>query len=83
MESTDELTDARLRTAVREAQVEAGRSLLSTILWTVLAIFSVLVGLQLVQFGGLTDGLASVGFVIAGLIVTGCSLYLLYLLHWK
>ena len=83
MESTDELPDTRIRTAVREAQVEAGRSLLSTILWTVLAIFSILVGLQLVQLGGFTGGLASVGFVLGGVVVTGCSLYLLYYLHWK
>jgi hypothetical protein len=83
MESTDELADTHIRTAVREAQFEAGRSLLSTILWTLIAIFSVFVGLQLVQLGGFTDGLASAGVILGGVVVTGCSLYLLYLLHWK
>lgn len=83
MESTDELTESRIRSAVRDAQIEAGRSLLSTILWTLVALFAVLVGLQLLQMAAATAGVTAMGFVIGGLVVTGCSLYLLYLLHWK
>jgi hypothetical protein len=47
-------------------------------------VFAVLVGLQLVQLAFSTSSvLALVGFLLAGVLVLGASLYLLYLLHWK
>lgn len=83
MEGTDDLTEPQIRSAVRDAIVDSGRSLLSTVVWTILGIFSILVGIQLIQFVSVTSGVVAVGFVGIGILVTGSSLYLLYLLHWQ
>lgn len=83
MESTDNLTEEQIRSAVRDVIFDSGRSLLSIVFWTVLCIFSILVGLQLIQFVSFTSGVVAVGFVGVGILVAGSSLYLLYLLHWQ
>ena len=82
MEKSDELTESQIRDAVRDGVLDAGRSLLSTVLWTVLASFTTLVGLQSIQLALSSSGIAAVGFAGVGLLVTGASVYLLYLLHW-
>jgi len=76
-------TERKLRRVVREEVSRAGRSLLSTAVWTVLAVLGVLVGLQSLQLALFSLGLpATVGFAAVGVVVTGCSLYLLSILHW-
>lgn len=81
MEKSDELTETQIRDAVRDGVLDAGRSLLSTVFWTILAAFATLVGLQLIQLAFSSSGLASVGFAGVGVLVAGSSVYLLYLLH--
>ncbi|WP_135828831.1 hypothetical protein [Halorussus halobius] len=81
MGDTDDLTERQVRAAVREGTVDAGRSLLSLVVWTVLAAFAVLVGLQLLQFALAASGVAAAGFAGVGTVVVGCSLYLLSDLH--
>ncbi|WP_423745203.1 hypothetical protein V5735_04090 (plasmid) [Haladaptatus sp. SPP-AMP-3] len=83
MENSDNLTEAEIQRAVKEGASEAGRSVLSTIFWTILAVFATLVGLQAVQIAFYTTGLAAIGFAGIGVVVTGASVYLLYLLHWS
>ncbi|ERG97617.1 MAG: hypothetical protein J07HQX50_01645 [Haloquadratum sp. J07HQX50] len=58
------------------------RSVHSAIFWTILAVFTVLVGLQTVQIAFYTSGLAALAFATVGVLVTGASIYLLYDLHW-
>jgi len=82
MVKSDELTETQIRDAVRDGVLDAGRSLLSTVFWTVLAAFTTLVGLQSIQIALSSSGIAAVGFAGVGLLVTGASVYLLYLLHW-
>ena len=82
MGDSDNLTEAEIRRAVREEMSKAGQSVLSTVFWTILAAFTLLVGLQAVQMGFYTTGLAAVAFIAAGILVTGASIYLLYILHW-
>ena len=82
MGDSDNLTEAEIRRAVREEMSKAGQSVLSTVFWTILAAFTVLVGLQAVQMAFYTTGLAAVAFITAGILVTGASIYLLYVLHW-
>jgi hypothetical protein len=82
MGDSDNLSEAEIRRAVREEMSRAGRSVLSTVFWTILAAFTVLVGLQAVQMAFYTAGLAAVAFTGVGILVTGASIYLLYLLHW-
>jgi len=82
MVKSDELTETQIRDAVRDGVLDAGRSLLSTVFWTVLAAFTTLVGLQSIQLALSSSGIAAVGFAGVGLLVTGASVYLLYLLHW-
>jgi hypothetical protein len=78
----DDLGEDRLRTIVREELLRTTRSLVGTVLWTVLSLFAVLVGLQSLQFAWLaSSALAVVGFGLAGVFVTGASIYLLYALH--
>ena len=80
MERHDDST--QIRDAVQEGVARAGRSLLSTVFWTVLAIIAILVGVQGIQFGLDGAGIVAVGYVGGGLFVVVCSLYLLYSLHW-
>jgi len=82
MGESDNLTESEIRRAVREEMSRAGRSVLSTIFWTILAAFTVLVGLQAVQIAFYTNGLAALASATIGILVTGASIYLLYLLHW-
>jgi hypothetical protein len=82
MGDSDNLPEAEIRRAVREEMSRAGRSVLSTVFWTILAAFTVLVGLQAVQMAFYTTGLAAVAFIAVGILVTGASIYLLYFLHW-
>ncbi len=82
MADSDNLTESEIRRAVREEMSRAGRSVLSTVFWTILAAFTILVGLQAVQMAFYTTGLAVVAFAAVGILVTGASIYLLYLLHW-
>jgi len=83
MSNTDDLTEGQIRAAVRKGTVDAGRSLLSLVVWTVLAAFSVLVGLQLLQFALATSGVAAAGFAGLGTVVVGCSVALLSDLHGR
>ncbi|WP_323677242.1 hypothetical protein [Halorubellus sp. PRR65] len=82
MGTSNDLTESEIRRAVTEGVSKAGLSLLSTIFWTVLAAFTVLVGLQAVQIAFYTTGLAAVAFAAVGVLITAASIYLLYLLHW-
>jgi len=82
MGNSDNLTEAEIRRAVREEMSRVGRSVLSTVFWTILAAFTVLVGLQAVQMGFYTTGLAAVALIAVGILVTSASVYLLYILHW-
>jgi len=80
----DQPTERELRGVVREEIRRAARSLLSTIVWTVLAILGVLVGLQAVQLAFFSVGLAAtLAFAAGGAVVTACSVYLLYVLHFR
>jgi hypothetical protein len=82
MGNSDNLTEAEIRRAVREEMSRVGRSVLSTVFWTILAAFTVLVGLQAVQMGFYTTGLAAVALIAVGILVTSASIYLVYILHW-
>ncbi|MGB9965091.1 hypothetical protein [Halobacterium hubeiense] len=82
MSDTEKRSDAEHRRAVREAVENAGRSLLSTVVWTVLAALGALVGLQSLQIAFYGVGTATVGFAAFGVVVTAASAYLLYDLHW-
>ena len=82
MTDSDSLTESEVRHAVREEMANAGMSILSTIFWTLLATFTILVGLQAMQMALYTSGLATVGFAAIGAFVTGASVYLLCSLHW-
>ena len=82
MRDSNNLSESEIRRAVREEMARAGRSVLSTILWTILAAFTVLVGLQAVQIAFYTSGLAALAFAAVGILVTAASIYLLYILHW-
>ena len=84
MEPSDKLSEERVRAIVRDEVVRTSRTLLGTALWTVLAAFAVLVGLQLFQLALFTTSpLAVAGFALGGTLVVAASLYLLYLLHWE
>jgi len=82
MENSDNLTEAEIRRSVKEGVSRAGRSIVSTVFWTILAVFTVLVGLQAIQIAFYTTGLAAIAFVAIGVFVTGASVYLLYDLYW-
>jgi len=47
------------------------------------ALFAVLMGLQLLQMASATAGVTSIGFLAGGTVVIGSSLYLIYILHWE
>ncbi len=83
MGDSDGLTDSEVRRVVREELSSVGRSLLSTVFWTVLAVFAALVGLQTIQVSLYAIGLVSVVLAATGSLVVGSSVYLLYLLHWR
>jgi hypothetical protein len=83
MDDQKELTETELRATVDDAIARASRSLVSTIIWTVLAIFAFLVGAQSIQFGVAGSGLGAAGLIGLGGFVSLCSLYLLYSLHWS
>jgi membrane-bound ClpP family serine protease len=76
---SSESSQAQVRRAVRKEL----RSLVGDIVWTLLSGLAILLGLQLLQFASLSSGIAVVGFAGAGMVVLGCSLYLLYLIHWR
>ena len=83
MSPSDEPNEERIRAIVREEVSRTARTLAGTVLWTLLSIFAVLVGIQLFQFAlYAASAAAAAGFVLAGSVVTGSSLYLLYLTHW-
>lgn len=81
MNRTDSDGEQNIRKLVREEVSQMGRSVLSTIVWTVLSIVAVLTGLQSIQLVGYTNGIVAAGFVSIGVIITTASLYLLYLLY--
>lgn len=84
MGESEGLTESEIQQAVREGVFRGGWSILSAVFWTILAVFTVLVGLQAVQIAVLptTTGFAAIAFAAVGLLITGASIYLLYLLHW-
>jgi len=72
------------RLQAREDVNGTSRTLIGTIFWTILSVFTVLVGLQLFQLAFYTSSILGLaGFLLTGVLVLGASLYLLYLLHWK
>ncbi len=81
MSDSEDLTEADVRRVVREEVSKAGRSLLSTVVWTVLGVLGVLVGLQSIQLAFYSLRVAAVGFVAFGVVVTASSVYLLFVLH--
>jgi hypothetical protein len=83
MSDSNDPPEAEIRRVVREEIARVGRSVFSTVLWTILAAVAVLVGLQAIQMAFYTTGLVAVGFTAVGLIVTSASIYLLYLLYWE
>ncbi|MCD2199948.1 hypothetical protein LPA44_08570 [Halobacterium sp. KA-4] len=83
MSDSEDLTEADIRDVVREELSKAARSMLSTVVWTVLAVLGVLVGLQSIQVAFYSLGMAALGFALFGVVVTASSVYLLYILHAK
>jgi uncharacterized membrane protein len=84
MSPSSDLTEEKVRSIVREEVAGTARTLLGTVVWTLLSVVAVLVGLQLVQLAlYTTSATVAVGFGLAGTVVLGASLYLLYLLHWN
>ena len=84
MAPSDGLDENRVRAIVRDEILRTSRSLIGTLIWTVLSVFTVLLGLQLVQIALSTSSmLATVGISLVGTLVVAASLYLLYLLHWE
>ena len=80
---SDELSEQKVRSIVREELIGTTRTVLGTVFWTLLSIIAMLVGLQLFQLALSTFSIvATAGLVLAGTLVIGASLYLLYLLHW-
>jgi hypothetical protein len=83
MQPSDRLSEENIREIVRDEIIDTSRTLVGTILWTILSAFAVLVGLQLFQLALSTSSVILVtGGVLAGTLVLASSLYLLYLLHW-
>ena len=82
MVDSDNLSEAEIRHTVREEVLRAGWSVISTVFWTILAGFAVLVGLQAIQIAFYASGLGAFVYVGVGTVVTGASIYLLHLLHW-
>jgi hypothetical protein len=79
---SDELSEQKVRSIVREELIGTTRTVLGTVFWTLLSLFAILVGLQLFQLALSTFSIvATAGLVLAGTLVIGASLYLLYLLH--
>jgi hypothetical protein len=80
---SDELSEERVRTIVREEVVGTSRTLLGLVFWTLLSVVAALVGLQLLQMALYTVSIpAMIGLSLVGALVVGASLYLLYSLHW-
>jgi hypothetical protein len=83
MAPSNGLSEENVRAIVRKELIGTSRTLLGTVFWTILSLFAVLVGLQLFQLALFTSSILAIGgFILAGTLVTGASLYLLYLLHW-
>ncbi|ERG91728.1 MAG: hypothetical protein J07HQW1_01762 [Haloquadratum walsbyi J07HQW1] len=82
MAESDALRQSEVRRVVREEVFRAVWSILSTIFWTIVAAFTILVGLQVVQIAFYTSGLTALALAAVGVLVTGASIYLLYDLHW-
>ena len=79
---SDELSEQKVRSIVRDELIGTTRTVLGTVFWTLLSIIAMLVGLQLFQLALSTFSIvATAGLVLAGTLVIGASLYLLYLLH--
>lgn len=82
MAPADGLGEDDVRTVVREELLRTTRSLLGTVVWTLLSLFAVLVGLQSVQLAlSASSTAATVGFLVGGTVVLGASSYLLDLLY--
>ncbi len=79
---SDGLSEQQVRSIVREELIGTTRTLLGTVFWTLLSIVAILVGLQSFQLALYTAPIiATVGFILAGTLVIGASLYLLYVLY--
>jgi hypothetical protein len=84
MGPSERLDEKRVRAIVRDEILRTSRSLIGTLIWTVLSVFTVLLGLQLFQIALATSSmLATVGIGLVGMLVVAASLYLLSLLHWE
>ncbi|MCU4971940.1 hypothetical protein OB955_04205 [Halobacteria archaeon AArc-m2/3/4] len=82
MSDSDKLTEAEIQGIVRQEISRVGRSVLSIVVWTLLAGFTILIGLQAIQIAFYLDGVAAVAVAIVGILVVGASISLLYYLHW-
>jgi hypothetical protein len=82
MVNSDNLSEAEIRHTVREEVSKAGWSVISTLFWTILAGFAVLVGLQAIQIAFYAGGWGAFVYVEVGIVVIGASIYLLHSLHW-
>lgn len=82
MSDSENPSEAQIRRAVREEMSRAGLSVISTVFWTILAAFAVLVGLQAIQIAFYASGLGALAYAAVGILITGASVYLLYLFHW-
>jgi hypothetical protein len=84
MAPSDSPSEDRIRAIVRDELLGAGRSVIGTVCWSILSLFAILVGLQLIQLVLYTSsGLAAIGFLAGGVLIIAASLYLLYVLHWR
>lgn len=79
MPPSNELDEQNIRSIVREELARTTRTLLGTVIWTLVSIFTILVGLQLFQIALYSVSITiTVGLLIGGILITGASLYLLY-----
>ncbi|PAU84592.1 hypothetical protein CK500_03510 [Halorubrum salipaludis] len=84
MSPSDDLDEQTVRSIVREELARTTRTLLGTVVWTLISVFTILVGLQLVQLAVHAASIAATGgLLIAGTLIIGASLYLLYLLYGR
>lgn len=79
---SEDLSEADIRKAVRDGVAAGGLRVVATIVWTVVAITTFLIGLQALQFGYLgTSRTGAYLLYTAGFALLGASVYMLYYLY--